>query len=91
MIGSSTIGSWIRQTSIKKKKVYPEKLCKFCSSSFVPKNAQASRHRYCCYDWKCENVLERERAKQCRERDRDRKRKKQGSSRRGVIRDGVQP
>lgn len=76
MIGSSTIGDWIRQNPVRKKKVYPEKLCKFCGNSFTPKNSQASRHRYCCYDWKCENFLDRERARQHRDRARDQKRRR---------------
>lgn len=74
MIGSSTLGDLIRQRPVRKKKVYPEKLCKFCGKPFVPKNAKASKHRYCCYDWKCENFLARERARQIREMARTKRR-----------------
>jgi hypothetical protein len=73
MVGSSTLGDWIQHQAPHKRKTYPEKLCACCGENFTPKNARASEARYWCYGWRCEELVEREKAKAARQRYRERK------------------
>ena len=72
MIESSTLGSQIGRRR-PARKIYPEKVCAFCSGVFTPKNAQAAKSRYFCYDWKCEQTAETMRDKAARQRQKARK------------------
>ena len=72
MIQSSNLGDWIGRRKAAKK-VYPEKLCAFCGEPFTPKNAAAAKTRYFCYDWKCEENVDRQRKKMARQRQKAKK------------------
>lgn len=60
-VGLTCQEEWKRKH--RKRKTFPEKVCRICGKQWTPKTSQASRLRAHCYDYNCEFFIERERSK----------------------------